>query len=143
VPGDPVAEHRLHPAGEIHLRAAAGRPLEAPQALPQHVRWKVAEVVLKRVRHPASIEANVRGAVVVPELIAHHLGQQRVELAEVAEHHVATEVPGEAGAIDHRPGKAAGIVLALQDQPVGVPQPVELTRARQAARPGADDDGRL
>ncbi len=45
----------------------------------------------------------------VIDVAIHHLTHQRVELTEVAEHHMTTEIPGEAGGIDHRGGEAAGV----------------------------------
>ncbi len=70
----------------------------------------------------------------------HHLLQQQVELAEVTEHDVAAKVPGEAGGVAHRARQAAGVVGCLQQQPVAMPQPLQLARTGQAAGTGADDD---
>ncbi len=75
----------------------------------------------------------------VQDVVAHRLGEQRVELAEVAEHDMAAEVPREPGRVDDRGGQAAGALRALEDHPVAMAEPLELARAGQPARAGADD----
>lgn len=70
---------------------------------------------------------------------AHHVCQQRVELAVMAEHDVTTEVPGEAGRIDDRPGQAAHDRLTFIDGPVTVTEQLQLAGTGQSAGAGADD----
>lgn len=71
------------------------------------------------------------------------LGKQPVELAEVGEDHVPAQVPGEAGRIDHGRGKSAGQGGRLQQRPRTVTQPLQLVRAGQATRAGAENDNPL
>lgn len=73
------------------------------------------------------------------DLVAHHLRQQRVELAEVAEHHMPPQIPGEAGRVDHRASQTPDLGRRLEDAPVRVPEALQLTGAGQPAGAGADD----
>ena len=138
---DARAERRPHPRPRSPSRDRRPAAVASPS---RHsvtsCLGQVAEVVLKRVGHPAVVEAHVRRAIVAARISSPiDLVQQRVELAEVAEHDVAAQIPGEAGRVDHRGGEPAGVVGALEDQPVSVTEAVELTRARQATRARADD----
>jgi hypothetical protein len=76
---------------------------------------------------------------VAENLIPHRLGQQRVELAKVAEHDVAAEIPGESSRVNHRAGQASGMVGSLQQEPIPASQSLELSRAGQPAGAGTDD----
>src|SRR5207248_11735371 len=98
----------------------------AAQALVPHGVREVPEIVLERVGNPALAEADERGTVVAEYFLAHHLLQQRVELAKMAEYHVAAQVPGETGGVDDRGGQAAGARLSLKYQPIMVTQPLQL-----------------
>jgi len=68
-----------------------------------------------------------------------HVGKQGVELAVMAEDDVAAEVPGEALRVDERGRLAARVAVALEQLPVGESEPLELSRAPEAARACADD----
>ena len=88
------------------VRSPPGAPAQPVQALVDDLRLEVAEVVLERVRHPAVADAHVRRALVLVDVVAHRLLEQRVELAEVAEDDVAALVPCEAGC--RRPPRTRG-----------------------------------
>ena len=74
------------------------------------------------------------------DVVAEHLVEQPVELAEVAEDDVAALVPGEAGRVDLRAGVAARDAGAFVDRPVVVAERAQLSSTGQPARAGPDDD---
>ena len=52
----------------------------------------------------------------VQHLVAQHVEQQAVELAVVAEHHMAAPVPGEPRLVDHRSAETTRVVGGLEHQ---------------------------
>ena len=70
---------------------------------------------------------------------SHRLSEQRIELAVVAEHDVAAEVPGESGRIDDRTRQSPDHRAALVHTPVAMPEALELTGGPQPTGTGADD----
>ena len=81
---------------------AAGRLDQAEETLDHELGLEIAQVVLERVGDPAVAEADVRGSLVLADLVAEHFLEQRVELPEVAEDDMTAEIPGEALGIDDR-----------------------------------------
>ena len=65
------------------------------------------------------------------DFVAEHLVEQSVELAEVAEDHVPSEIPGETLRVDDGPGLASGNGLALVDLPARESEPLQLASARK------------
>ena len=70
---DAGTEHRLHPFLEVQLDAPARRAGKPRQALLGDLRRQVAQIVLKRIWHPAIAEPYVGRAVVMLQLIPHRL----------------------------------------------------------------------
>ncbi len=74
------------------------------------------------------------------DVCSHHLLEEKVELTEVAEYDVATEIPREARAVHDGRGMPAGGRRALEEEPILMPVPHELSGTGEPTRTGADDD---
>ena len=73
------------------------------------------------------------------DVVAHHVGQQAIELAIVREHHVTTSVPGEPRWIDDRRRQTTRSWCRFEHPDVAMAELEQLACTRQPARPAADD----
>jgi hypothetical protein len=97
------------------------------------------QVVLERIRDPAAAESDVRRPVMLENLVPHHVIEEGIELAEMAENHVAAHVPGKPLRITDRGSQAPNLFAGLENHPIGVAERLQLPRTRQPARPRPDD----
>ena len=100
LPADARSESGQHPGLEVggRLRLALVEVCldQAGQRLLGEVVGQVVEVVLERIGHERAVDVDVRRAVVLFEIVAHHVGEKAVELAVVREDDVPAAVPREA-----------------------------------------------
>ena len=136
---DSTTEGGLHPQSEILAGVAPGGFDQTQDALVGGFGWEVAQVVLEGIGHPFVLEADVRRPLVLVHLVAHGLFEEFVELPEVAEDDMTTEVPGESLGVHHRSGMSTGDCVLFGQHPVCVSESPELAGTAQAAGPRSYD----
>jgi hypothetical protein len=73
------------------------------------------------------------------DVVAHHVGQQAIELAIVREHDVTASIPGEPRWINDRRRQTPWSWCRFEDPNVAMAELEQLACTRQPARPAADD----
>lgn len=73
------------------------------------------------------------------DVVAHHIGQQAIELAVMREHDVTPSIPCEPRWIDDRRGQAPWTVCRFEHPNVTMAELEQLASTRQPARTTADD----
>jgi hypothetical protein len=72
-------------------------------------------------------------------VVPHHFLKETIELSEVAEDDVSTEIPGETCRIDDGSRVTTRMLFTLDEDPILVSHALKFARAGQATRPCADD----
>lgn len=72
-------------------------------------------------------------------VVPHHFVKETIELSEVTEDDVSTEIPRETCRIDDGSRVTTRMLLTLDEDPIFVAQALKFARAGQATRPCTDD----